>query len=240
MGDTYAYPYGGSRRDRTWIATRGVTLALTVALHGVAIWLLLQVASVRNALVQAAPIMVSLVTPAPKPEVKPDTLPKPLPVRKRIERLKPVAPPPIVTAPQQVESPYVAAPPPPPAPLPPVEAPVAVAAAPEAAPPALPAPPPPATVTPPIFSADYLNNPPPAYPAVSRRMGEEGKVLLRVYVTEQGMPGDIQVRNSSGHSRLDEAASTTVRSWRFVPARRGNAPVGAWVLVPISFSLRSS
>jgi protein TonB len=97
----------------------------------------------------------------------------------------------------------------------------------------------PAPVTPPIFNADYLNNPAPAYPAVSRRMGEEGKVVLRVYVTDQGLPGDIQVRTSSGHSRLDEAASTTVRSWRFVPARRGNVPVGAWVLVPISFSLRS-
>jgi len=30
-----------------------------------------------------------------------------------------------------------------------------------------------------------------------------------------------------------------VRQWKFVPARRGDTPVGAWVLVPISFTLRS-
>lgn len=221
------------------MAARGVTFGTVAGLHVLVVWLLLQVEPVRSALVQATPIMVSLITPPAKPEVKPETLPKPLPVPRKIERQKPVPPLPIVTAPREAESPYVAPSPPPPAPLPPVEAPVAVAAAPQAAPPAPPAPPPPVTVTPPIFHADYLNNPPPAYPGLSRRMGEEGKVILRVFVSEQGLPGTIQVRTSSGHSRLDEAALNTVRSWRFVPARRGEAPVGAWVLVPISFSLRS-
>ena len=77
----------------------------------VAIWLLLQVdIRARARSLQAAPIMVSLVTPAPKPEVKPETLPKPLPVRPRMERPKAVAPPPIITAPQQAEAPYVAPP----------------------------------------------------------------------------------------------------------------------------------
>jgi protein TonB len=214
-----------------------MTLAVVVALHGLAIWLLLQVDAVRHALAQAAPIMVSLVTAQPKPEVKPETLPKPLPVRKRIEQPKPVAPPPVGTAPREAESPYVA-PAPLPAPLRPVEAPVVAAApAPVAAPPAPPAPP--APIAPPIFHADYLNNPPPVYPPLSRRMGEEGRVVLRVFVSEQGLPKDIQVRTSSGYSRLDEAASSTVRQWRFVPARRGDVAVGAWVLVPISFSLRS-
>jgi protein TonB len=214
-----------------------MTLAVVVALHGLAIWLLLQVDAVRHALAQAAPIMVSLVTAQPKPEVKPETLPKPLPVRKRIEQPKPVAPPPVGTAPREAESPYVA-PAPLPAPLRPVEAPVVAAApAPVAPPPALPAPP--APIAPPIFHADYLNNPPPVYPPLSRRMGEEGRVVLRVFVSEQGLPKDIQVRTSSGYSRLDEAASSTVRQWRFVPARRGDVAVGAWVLVPISFSLRS-
>ena len=218
MGETDLYGYAGRNRART--ITRSVTFAVVVALHALAIWLLLQVDSVRNALLQAAPIMVSLVTPAPKPEVKPETLPKPLPVRPRMERPKAVAPPPIITAPREAEAPYVA-PPPPPVPLPPVETPVA-AAAPEPAAPAAAPPAPPAPVTPPIFNADYLNNPPPVYPALSRRMGEEGRVVLRVFVTEQGTPGDIQVRTSSGSSRLDEAASSTVRHWRFVPARRGN------------------
>jgi protein TonB len=70
-------------------------------------------------------------------------------------------------------------------------------------------------------------------------MGEEGQVILRVYVTEEGSAGRIELRTSSGHPRLDEAAMDAVRKWKFVPARRADSPVGAWVLVPISFSLRS-
>jgi protein TonB len=49
----------------------------------------------------------------------------------------------------------------------------------------------------------------------------------------------VELRESSGHPRLDDAAAAAVRRWRFVPARRGEQPVGAWVLVPISFNLRS-
>ena len=33
----------------------------------------------------------------------------------------------------------------------------------------------PVAVTPPIFSADYLENPPPGYPLLSRRAGEQGR-----------------------------------------------------------------
>ena len=101
-----------------------------------------------------------------------------------------------------------------------------------------PAPPPPQLV-PPSFNADYLANPAPAYPALSRRAGEEGKVVLRDFVSEQGLPAHIEMRASSGHPRLDEAALSTVKHWKFVPARRSDTPVGAWVLVPIAFSLRS-
>jgi protein TonB len=130
------------------------------------------------------------------------------------------------------------------APIPPPVTPVAqaepVAAAPTtptAPPPAAPAPP--APLTAPSFNAAYLNNPAPAYPALSRRTGEEGKVILRVLVNEKGLPDDVQVRTSSGHARLDDAAAATVRQWKFVPARRGDSATPAWVLVPISFSLRS-
>jgi protein TonB len=92
-------------------------------------------------------------------------------------------------------------------------------------------------VTRPIFTADYLENPPPAYPAMSRRLGEQGRVILRVRVTAGGGADEIQIRDSSGHARLDEAARETVRRWRFVPAKRGDTPVSAWVLIPISFRL---
>jgi len=56
-------------------------------------------------------------------------------------------------------------------------------------------------------------------------------------VSAAGRAEDIEVRTSSGHARLDEAARETVKGWRFVPARRGEQAVPAWVLIPISFRL---
>jgi protein TonB len=88
------------------------------------------------------------------------------------------------------------------------------------------------------FDADYLQNPAPIYPALSRRMGEEGKVVLRVFVSPDGLPEKMEVRTGSGSSRLDKAAQDAVRRWKFVPARRGDEAVGAWVQVPIVFKLR--
>jgi len=208
-------------------------IAIAIALHAIVIATLLSMESVRSVLT-SAPIVVRLVTPAPKVEVKPDVLPKPLPVKPRVRQVKPEPTPTVITAVTEAPTPFVA-PPAPPVPLPPIEAPPPpVAAAPVAAPPA-----PPAPIVPPSFNADYLNNPPPVYPAASRRLREEGRVVMRVFVSEQGLPTQVQMRTSSGHARLDEAAMSTVKQWKFVPARRGDTPVGAWVLVPISFSLRS-
>ena len=93
-------------------------------------------------------------------------------------------------------------------------------------------------VSQPRFDADYLDNPAPVYPVISRRMREEGKVLLRVFVEPNGRPSQIQVSASSNSPRLDKTAQEAVWHWKFVPAQRGSEAVGAWVLVPIVFSLR--
>jgi protein TonB len=85
------------------------------------------------------------------------------------------------------------------------------------------------------FDADYLHNPAPAYPAQSRRLKEEGTVLLLVRVSDQGTPLSVEIRTSSGFERLDEAGLQAVRQWRFVPAKRGTENVAASVLVPIQF-----
>ncbi len=95
----------------------------------------------------------------------------------------------------------------------------------------------PAAVVPPRFDAAYLQNPEPGYPLLSKRLGEEGKVILRVLVNPEGLAEQVEVRQSSGHARLDQAALGTVRRWRFTPARRGAERLAAWVLVPLSFQL---
>lgn len=92
-------------------------------------------------------------------------------------------------------------------------------------------------VQPPRFDAAYLKNPEPIYPPLSQRLGEEGRVLLRVLVDAEGRAERVELKSGSGHPRLDQAALDTVRRWRFTPARRGADPVAAWVLVPLTFHL---
>jgi protein TonB len=94
-----------------------------------------------------------------------------------------------------------------------------------------------APATLPSLHADYLNNPAPAYPAQSRQFGEQGKVLLRVLVKADGSVEQVNLRKSSGYDRLDSTALETVKQWRFVPAKRADQAIAAWVIVPISFSL---
>lgn len=89
------------------------------------------------------------------------------------------------------------------------------------------------------FDADYLHNPKPIYPAASRRLGEQGKVILRVHVGIDGAAEKIELKTSSGFARLDTSAQDAVSRWRFTPARRGDQPIAAWVLVPIAFNLDS-
>lgn len=93
------------------------------------------------------------------------------------------------------------------------------------------------TIEPPRFGAAYLNNPAPEYPATSRRLSEQGIVLLRVLVSLSGQAESVQIENSSGCSRLDQAALKAVKLWSFIPAKRNNQPLSAYVLVPVRFSL---
>jgi protein TonB len=112
--------------------------------------------------------------------------------------------------------------------------------APTAAPVAAAAPPmpaPPARIELPSASAAYLNNPPPAYPPLSRRLGETGKVTLRVLVQADGTAGAVEIYRSSGYARLDQAAQQAVQRWRFVPGKRNGEPQAMWFLVPIQFVL---
>jgi len=89
----------------------------------------------------------------------------------------------------------------------------------------------------PSFNAAYLNNPAPAYPPVARRLGEEGRVLLRVQVTADGAAASVELHKSSGSNLLDQAALAAVKKWRFIPAKRGEQTVSASVIVPVSFSI---
>ena len=77
----------------------------------------------------------------------------------------------------------------------------------------------------------------PTYPPTSRRLGEEGTVRLKVLVDERGRARDVQVAKSSGFARLDEAAMTAVRKWRFEAATDGVNAITAWTQVAVTFKL---
>ncbi len=208
-----------------------------VALHAILVFGLLSVEPVAKAVGLQQPLMLSLLAdkepevwhqplkPLPvKPQVKPVQLPQSLPVLALREA---ASNPDVVPEPQQEPVPD------------PVIVPAAISSPVKTVAIATAAAPPLAPVVPPRFDADYLENPAPAYPTLSRRLGEFGSVLLRVYVSAEGAAAQVEIRQSSGYERLDKAARDTVQRWRFVPAKQGGQGVDAWVLVPISFSLRS-
>ena len=96
-----------------------------------------------------------------------------------------------------------------------------------------------AAISAPRFDAAYLDNPRPNYPPLSRRLGEEGKVLLKVKVSADGHAATVHLEKTSNFDRLDEAARLAVTRWRFVPAKRGDEAIEASVIVPVVFRLDS-
>lgn len=203
---------------------RSGLLMLVVGLH-VIIFLMILAAKTVIPQVMEIPLVVDLLqTPEPEkePEAKPLPVAQPVPLKPR-RAPTPKAPAPVIEA-TQSEAPAPAAP---------------VATAPKVEPePAAPvAAPPVEPVSAARFDADYLNNPAPVYPPLSRRMSEEGKVILRVSVNPQGTADSVELKTSSGSTRLDEAAVNTVKRWKFIPAKRGDSAVQSWVLVPIIFKL---
>jgi TonB family protein len=84
----------------------------------------------------------------------------------------------------------------------------------------------------------YAENPNPPYPREARERGHQGEVLLRVEVLVNGRVGQIEIKRSSGHESLDQSALSTVKQWKFVPAKKGENPVPLWVHIPIKFQLQ--
>ena len=225
--------------------SRNAVIALSVVtLHVAALWAL-QSGLMRKAaeIIIPAEVLSEFLTPQPPAPPAPPTPPAPPPPKPAPPKPSPTPPKPRVAKPTPAPEPMpvaIADPTPAPAapvgvvePQPaakPVEAPVAAAPAP-AAPPA------PAIVQP-SSDASHLNNPKPVYPAVSKRLGEQGKIVLRVLIGADGIPQKVEIKQSSGFERLDRQAVDTVTRWRFVPGKRNGVPEAMWYLQPINFVLQ--
>jgi protein TonB len=88
-----------------------------------------------------------------------------------------------------------------------------------------------------ISSVEYLQPPQPEYPSMSRRMGEQGKVMLRILVNEKGRAERIDIQHSSGFARLDEAARAAAARALFKPYIEDGKAMPIYVVVPIGFQL---
>jgi len=94
-------------------------------------------------------------------------------------------------------------------------------------------------ITPPgINDAVRRKNPLPAYPRLSKRLREEGVVILELWVLEDGTVADLIVKTSSGYPRLDQAAVAAVKRWYYTPATRGGEAVAYRYEQPVEFAIQ--
>lgn len=198
---------------------RSSAISATLAFHAAVFVLLLAPPVLRQLtpVLPAAPITVLVQEPTPPPKPLPVLDPPKPPARPRVAHKIPLAPP---QRPQDIlvtdASPQVSEPPPgePAGPL-------TEAAAADTAPTPL----------------GYATRHPVPYPALAKRRGEQGTVLLRVLIGSDGAPQRIEIERSSGSVLLDRAAREAVLKWRFTPGTKNGAPYAAWGLVPIEFRL---
>ncbi len=227
-----ALPTKESKQTRSYLM---LTLIMFAHVAGLA-WLI-NAKPTLPIIKEPQPMLVSLVSsPAPEPKVVPLA---PMPPQSLVKKQQPIVkkvqpmPKPLAAEPEikQVVAMTEAL-------LSPVT-PVIETKAPEVAEVPQPKVEPEPVIEPPRFGAAYLHNPSPDYPSTARRLGEQGRVLLRVLVSTKGDAERVQLESSSGSDRLDKSAIEAVKKWRFIPAKRSNQAISAYVLVPVKFSLES-
>lgn len=77
----------------------------------------------------------------------------------------------------------------------------------------------------------------PTYPMASRRNQETGTLILRVLVDARGSPSQVEIKRSSGHARLDEAAKSWIMTCPFRPGTSEGKPIATWAEQQYTFRL---
>jgi len=183
------------------------------------------IAMPEPAVAPATPVVETPPPPPPPPPPPKKTEAPKKPIPKPVEQPKPQPVKPKVTEPEKVAAPEKAITP--------------TATVPAPAPASAPQMPEPQEepVQEPRVDASRMRSLSPKYPRLSRRLREQGTVLLEMLVLPDGSVTELRVKTSSGFERLDQAALDAVKSWRFLPARRGGEAIAYRYVQPIEFSL---
>jgi len=227
------------------VRTNSRALTATAIVAGVHVALLAVILSLRN-----EPVQVALESHVMTAQLLP---PAPVAAPVAMQSIAPPTPTPPVHTKTKVQ------PKPTPKPKPtPTPTPLHEAAAPSPTPVAAPDPTPPAPAapaTPPVAAAPAIgrqtmeisapknvshlecNIGKPDYPALSRRRGETGTAYVRFVVGLTGKLEDIELKKSSGFSRLDDAALAAVHASACKPYLENGQPIRAAYNQPFAFSL---
>ena len=204
--------------------------------HVAALWAL-QSGLLRRAAEAVIPVeILSEFIEPPKPAEPPP--PPPEPPKREVTKTPPPPRPQAIREPKPTPAPNAPTgsvePPPPPAPIAPPAPPE-----PPAPPAAPPAPPAPKLVEISQGQTQYIREPRPAYPAMSKRLGETGTVVVAVYFNSAGIPKRAEIFKSSGYERLDQAAREAAMSSQVTPLRQPGANEATVYLLkaPFNFTL---
>lgn len=206
-------------------ADRGTGLVVVVLLHAALIAALLQVGAVREVLRETAPLFVSFVSPEqpkaePQPPAPPQQQPRPRPSSRLVTSERPM------TAPTEFVAPPTPVDETPSTPKAVEASAVAAAAAPAA------------TATPKVVtSVQYVRAPQVQYPMASRRLGEQGRVVVRVLIDRSGHAERVELHQPSRFARLNEAALKAAHEAQYRPYTENGEALVVWALVPVLFEL---
>lgn len=89
-----------------------------------------------------------------------------------------------------------------------------------------------------VSAVEYLQAPQADYPAIAKRMGEEGRVVMQVLVNDKGRAEKVEIIKSSGFNRLDESARTALMRAIFKPYVEDGKTMTVLATASINFSLR--
>lgn len=82
----------------------------------------------------------------------------------------------------------------------------------------------------------FLHKEIPVYPMMARKLGREGKVILKLIIDEKGNLLNVEVIEKADYG-FTEAAVEAVKKSTFLPAKKDGKPIASRAILPIRFQL---